>query len=247
MTSRAELNQLTQAQRQLARMAQSQLRSLFASLDLSDPRAARDALLQVMPGIVSRYGQLAASIAAEWAGDVYGVRAVVADSFNEDQVAGSVRYAAGHLFTPDPASFLGPMLLDLDKLVKQPGRDTLTATAERNDMGWVRVPQGSETCAFCLMLASRGAENIIGGGDYTYSSEWAAGGEGHKYHGDCDCAVMLLRSGEEMPDGYEPEHMYDMYRAAVDSVGSTNPKQVLAAMRRLHPDALTDGVQVHIH
>lgn len=65
---------------------------------------------------------------------------------------------------------------------------------------FARVPQGGETCRFCLMLASRGA---------VYLTEHKAGAVNH-YHANCDCKVVPdFGDGIE---GYDPDEWYDKWK-----------------------------------
>src|SRR5699024_3124565 len=115
----------------------------------------------------------------------------------------------------------GSLLLILDELVKQPYRSTLQRSAAAAGAGWARVPSGAETCSFCLMLASRGA---------VYESERSAGGDGHKFHGDCDCTPVLARSDADLP--YDVEALYDQYEAARNAAGSGSTKKILSELRK---------------
>lgn len=62
---------------------------------------------------------------------------------------------------------------------------------------FARVPQGGETCRFCLMLASRGA---------VYLTEHKAGAVDH-YHANCDCKVV-----PDFGDGIEGYDDVEIYR-----------------------------------
>lgn len=242
MASRAELDQLVRAQSELTAKAKDALRQLFGRLSLTDPYAARDALLEAVPQLVSTFGDLSGAVAMEWFEDVYDMPAALADPFNADQVRGSVRYAAGHLFTDSPAQMLVPLSQAVSRLVHQSGRDTLTASSTKHGLRYVRVPRGAHTCSFCLMLASRT-------GQWAYSSKKEAqfrSSDGHKYHDDCDCEPMPVRDGDSPPDGFELGKYTAMYRAATKSAGSTSDTEsILAEMRRIYPDAVSDGVLPH--
>ena len=65
---------------------------------------------------------------------------------------------------------------------------------------WARVPRGAKTCAFCLMLASRG---------FAYLSEDAAGRQ-MQYHADCDCDIVPSWGSAKLKD-YDPDKYYEMY------------------------------------
>lgn len=239
MVSRATLNELTSANRALSEGSKRALRQLFAGLPTGDPYATRDALLEAVPAIVDQYGDLTASVAMEWFEDVYGLPAALGSYVDAEQVEASVRYRAGHLFEDNPALTLAGIANDLDKFVKQPGRDSLLESSRKHGLRFARVPKG-KTCSFCLMLASRGA---------VYVSEETAGkeGSGNRYHGgNCDCSVMPVRVGEEYPDGYDPDDLYAKYRAATDVVGTrSDPNAITFELRRMFPDLVTDGVHTH--
>jgi len=167
-----------------------------------------------------------------------------------------VRYLAGHLWTPEPTAMLGGLLTATDKYVKQPARNTVAANAKREGVRWARVPTGPKTCAFCLVMASRDAK---------YATRKSAGdtkgtGFGDHFHGDCDCQVIPIRKASDYPADYLPDDYYSMYsdatkddspeaRAFLASLPADDKnKQLKAAvfsMRRLHPNAVRDGVHAH--
>lgn len=133
--------------------------------------------------------------------------------------------------TPDPVESVKHAT---DRIVKQGFRDTIQDSAEASGAAWARVPQGGETCAFCLILAARGA---------VYASEKSAKyrADGHKYHAHCDCVPVLIRSKKDYPDGYDPDALYEMYSKARGH-GDADIKRIAAAMRRMFPDDVSDGV-----
>ncbi|MCF2705822.1 EndoU domain-containing protein [Arcanobacterium haemolyticum] len=97
---------------------------------------------------------------------------------------------------------------------------------------WARVPTGATTCAFCLMLASRG---------FAYTSEESAGRE-MQYHSDCDCKI-IPSWGKQVLKGYDPDRFAEMYEAAKQAAGAgAGYRSVLAKLRRLHRGEVTDGV-----
>lgn len=174
--------------------------------------------------LVEKYGEMAAEIGADrfdqWATEL-GIRSrlQVAPGVNPERATSRLGWA---LSTQNQ---LGNARVLTDELVKQPYRSTLQDSAFASGAGWARVPTGAETCAFCLMLASRG-------GVYHTRELARLGTSGKKYHGDCDCQpVPILRSGARMPDGYNPDGLYDQYRQARKDADSGDPKQILSAMR----------------
>jgi hypothetical protein len=228
---------------QLSKLVQEALGQFFGSLDLSRPEAARDALLEFMPMLTEQYGDVAATLAADWyeelraaSGAAGRFTAITTSTVPAGAVEAKVRYLAGQLWTPTPDAMLGSLLTAADKYVKQPGRDTMAKNAKREGVSWARVPTGAKTCTWCLVLASR---------DAVYSSKKAAGGDGHKFHGDCDCVPTRIGKASDYPEGYLPDDYYSMYQAARNEAQSGDLKDITAAFRRLHPDAVNDGVHTH--
>lgn len=238
MPSRSEVELLRAANAELSSLLDGELADFFASLGDVRPEIARDALLDFMPSLVAEYGDVSATVSAEWYEQVYGGRVVLAPNVRAEAVEQGVRYAAGHLWTATPEAIAGLLSTQLDKWVKQPGRDTISRSADRDGMRWARVPTGAKTCAFCLMVASR---------DAVYLSERSAtkGSNGSDYHGKCDCVAVPMNGWDDYPEGYDPQNLYDLYERAASEVGRADTKGITAAFRRQNPDLVTDAVHEH--
>lgn len=241
MTSRADVTRLAQANRQIVELAKADLLDLLGAMDLSDPERVRDALLEVVPQLVREYGDVAATAAAEWYSDLRlaaGVPgkhlAVLSKGAKSEAVEGTVRRIAGALWGSDPSrvgSLLGGAM---QRYVTYSSRDTIRRNAAKDTAKarYARVPTGAKTCAFCEMAASRG---------FVYASERAAD---DAYHDDCDCQVAVeWKTSKADIDGYDPAAMRSRYDAARAQAASGDPKDILAAMRRMNPDQYTDGVK----
>lgn len=115
-----------------------------------------------------------------------------------------------------------------DRMAINQGRMTLIESARRDPVEprWARVPTGAETCAFCLMLASRG---------FVYESEKSAGGlPTSEFHALDDCVpVMSWDTDTPELEGYDPDALYDKYLDARSVAGSGDPKAIMAAMREM--------------
>ena len=262
---RQAIEELRSAQGELSRLVRGQLEALFGSLDLSDPTAARNLLLELVPELVHQYGAVAETIARDWYEEhradagLTGAYRVEAPppSITTERVQSKVRYEAGKLWTPTPGDMLAGLAVAVDKYVKQPGRDLIQHNAEREGARWARVPTGAKTCAWCLILASR---------DAVYLSKRSAGdrgrGVGDDFHGKCDCEVVMIGRDDDYPEGYLPNDIYDKYDIAVDIarrdpevkafVDTLDPgdknaqlKAVAFAMRRHFPELVNDGVHAH--
>ena len=249
MTTRRDVDRLSAATSRLASSAQEDLAILFGGLDLARPEAARDELVEFLPRLTALYGEAAASAAAEW---FEGLRAdavdtpyeaVLADPVDDTQVAQTARYAAGRLFAGAPDQALAVLSGATQRYVTYMARATVARNAAHDPARprWARVPQGPRTCAFCTMLAARG---------FVYHSEDKAGGDAHRFHDDCHCQIVPEwdRSRAHI-DGYDPDAMHAMYeqarQAAVADGEPADAEHILARMRRMHPQALTDGATPH--
>lgn len=239
MTDRSDLNRLNDAQRELVRLARNELAGFFATVDLSRPELVRDALLEIVPLLVREYGDVAATVAAEWYESVHpdAFLARAAPGVDPGKVQGSVRYAAGGLFGEDPAQTLSILSGAMQRFILYSGRETVARNVQRDPSRprFARVPSGAKTCAFCNLMASRG---------FVYYTRETAG-LNDEYHDDCDCQIVPEWDRDNAAiEGYDPDTMFDQYQQARDAAGSGDPKKILSAMRELFPDAYTDS---HVH
>lgn len=238
-TSQADVLALRQRNGAVVTLAKRALSRFWDSLDLTKPEAARDALLEFMPLLVGQFGQAAATVAADWyetvrARDIAGTYgAFLADAAPAEQVASSVRFHAGQLFTDNPIALLATLGDVTQRFVVNTGRDTIRGNAFRDPVKprYARVPQG-KTCAFCTLLASRG---------FVYATRESAG-EFDKYHKKCDCTAVASFEEEPTIEGYRPGELYNLYQSARAASGASDVKSIAFEMRRQNPDLFTDGV-----
>lgn len=92
---------------------------------------------------------------------------------------------------------------------------------------WARVPQG-RTCAFCLMLASRG---------FAYLSAETAGKGGARFHSDCDCRI-IPSWGRQTLAGYDVQQLEKTYSKAKEYAKKhgISPLQALRQQRGITTD-----------
>lgn len=244
MTTRSDVDRLVAVNRRLVGMAKADLRALIDSLDLSRPELVRDLLLEVVPALVREYGELAAVAAAEWFEETRAMqqggyfRATVASLVDDAAVAGSVRWAAGDLFTDDAMGAFSKIEGAMQRHISYSSRETVRRNVVEDPAKprFGRVPAGPSTCAFCAMLASRG---------FVYVSQSTAG-EDREFHDDCDCQIVPEWDAEQHHiEGYDPDALRAVYERARAEAGSSDPADIAAAMRRLEPDLFTDGVHTH--
>lgn len=220
MATSAEVQQVAQALSRLSTAAQADFMRLYATLDHSDWESLRRTLEQFWPELIGHYGEMASVLAS----DQFAIQAAelgitgesrMVRGVDPDRANARMRWAIG---VPDQQ---GSLLLLLDELVKQPYRSTLQHSAHRAGAAWARVPVG-ETCAFCLMLSSRGAVY-----DTRENAKFTS--DGDKYHGDCDCTPVLAKSNADLP--YDADALYeDVYQKARSAAGG-DQKDILAEIR----------------
>jgi hypothetical protein len=92
--------------------------------------------------------------------------------------------------------------------VSDAGREAVVDAARHDPeaLGYARVATGASTCAFCLMLVSRGP---------VYKSVSAAllrDGSGEPYHDRCDCLAVPVFDREDWPGRAEYEAAEQLWR-----------------------------------
>lgn len=233
MASRDEVEAFTKANRDLRKLALAELQGFWATLDKSDVDKVRRALEEFMPLLVKHYGEIAAVVAADFYDDLRSASsvrgrfaAVMAQAADDGQVQASSRWALGSLLgaNPDAVAAFGSLSTVADKFVLGQGRDTIAESVRRDPARarWARIPHG-DTCAFCVMLASRGA---------VYASE-ASAGTFAKFHGKCDCTPTPFWDGDPYPDHYDPDEYMRMYLDGRGKAESGRIGDVLSGMRQV--------------
>lgn len=203
-------------------MAQSQLRDFLSSFRLDgDPVRVRNALLQFFPELVTTYGDVSALLASDFYDMLRDVppsaasfRAAYAAPVDPGKAQGATRWAVGALFAEDAPLFTSQILGATQRLVSQRGRDTIFDNAARDPVrtAVARIPSGTDTCTFCIMLASRGAA-------YT---DLVSAGEMNDFHDNCDCVPTVIRSKRDFPEGHDLAKFTDLYTSGI-GVGKYAP------------------------
>lgn len=229
MATRAELEELRLALNRVSGAARANLRALLAKVDPDDRPALAKLLTTTYPQLLGEYGTASAALAADmaesWAEQLrIRPRLALAAPLADEQAAKVAEWA---LKQPN---WQASLISVTDKLVKQPFRDTIQDTAHASGVAWARVPSGAETCAFCLMAASRGA---------VYRTQQTAGAD-RDFHGDCDCGVVMVRDESDYPEGYDPSAYFDIYsegraiaQSDIPARQSPSTKAILSAMRQV--------------
>lgn len=210
------------------------MRRLWDMVDPADTIAARAFVEEALPPIVHKYGDIGVSVAADFyetlrseAGVPGPFRPIAPRPLPDEQILASGRWAIGPTFQGDPRNSINRLVQALHRLSGQQGKDTIFASVagDPSKPRWARVPTGSETCAFCLMLASRGA---------VYWSERTAGGmDATQFHANDDCIATPMWDGDPYPSGYDPDALYKKYDRAAEKVHGTGggTKDILSVLR----------------
>ena len=230
MATPADVARFRQVQKDVVALAYREILAFWRSLDLSDPVAAVRILEEFLPEVIHAYGEVGAAAAADFYDDLRekspaarrAYSAVMGDAVPLEQVRASTRWAAGPLFEARPdfaEATLARVINVADRFVKDQPRRTISSNVLRDpaEARYARVPSGSSTCAFCLVLASRGA---------VYASEASAS---DKYHGHCDCVPTPVWDLSELPE-YDLGRLQEMYRNAE----GTSMKEITASLREQH-------------
>jgi hypothetical protein len=211
------LNQFERANDGISELVERDLLDFLAALNFDRPELVQGSLFEFVPALVAEYGDVAASVAADWYDELRAVegvpgrfRAPMAPLVPDEQVNDRLGYAtraSGPLWLGDSATLTGFLGLMVNEYALQPGRDTVMQSAFKDNAAYARIPEPG-ACKFCLMLASRG---------FVYSK--ATVGETAKFHGKCRCNAMPVwdETRARVEYGYDPDALYDQYRASLDA------------------------------
>ena len=93
----------------------------------------------------------------------------------------------------------------VSRLVKQTAADTTLKNAIRDGAEFAWIPHG-DSCAFCIVLASRGWQRA--------SKAALKNGHAEHIHANCDCEYAVRFDGRSTVAGYDPEQYLARYEAA---------------------------------
>lgn len=197
----------------------------------------REAAKVIMDGFVQAYDEEAARFAADWydyRAELGGARldqALTMTTYSPESVDDVARYQAKKLAKEGDAAFAkacgeyarNDLFRSLNEtIIANVGRD------RKKGARFARVPTGTETCTFCLMLASRGA---------VYHTRKTAG-EFRHFHRRCDCKVVPGFEDDpdaELVEGVRPEELRSQLAQfeEIDADPRLNAEQKGALKRRV--------------
>lgn len=188
-----ELSRLHSAVARLAGLADADADAVWRQV--STAAQAREALAEILPAIIDKYGTAAATLAAEWY-DQHRASLDIAGGFRAAPVDLGDRgaealagWAVTPLFAESPAWDAAKVRLSggLQRRIADMSRETVmrNSVADPHATGWQRVTDGNG-CAFCVMLAGRGAVYSEASADFAS-------------HDKCGCGAVPAFDGLPKP------------------------------------------------
>lgn len=241
-----DVQQLARTQNRAGDVAERRLRALWKRLPLDDLGTLEDALFQLYPRLVEESAEVASSAALEWyekQREIEGVTKAYSPVMPSGLVdQGDVEKIVGATIRDlregiDRAKALARLTNGARKLISDSGRATVQHAAEGDPKPtkFARVPTGAETCAWCMLWASKG---------FVYRSEQTA--HFKRSHFKCDCQIVPSWSKKPRIRGYDVSKYEAMYKETIksleeDETAIDDPRVITERMRTLFPDQLTDG------
>ncbi len=122
--------------------------------------------------------------------------------------------------------------------------DALPTGKEARAIAWARQLTGSDNCAFCVMLASRGPvySSASAAGRIPASLKWAdAKGYVNSYHDYCDCIAVPVYRNRKWEGRAEATRLYKVWQEATKGYHGND---AMNALRRHLNQMERDGQQI---
>ena len=175
-----------------------------------------ETFMEFVDSIVVKYGEAAGSLSAQFydnLAEYWQIQnasqtfvdvvqkplqiAEVADLPTEDEIAKAIYGTMKESPNKIPST--------VGRLVKRTAEDTTLKNAIRDGAQFAWVPN-SDTCPFCIMLASRGWQYA--------SKKTLKNGHAEHIHPNCDCTYVVRFDSTSSVDGYDPDKYLEMYNEA---------------------------------
>ena len=163
---RAAVDFLTEEINGISADAQARVLKVLQSIQWTPENVAdcRDLVIQALASVMPTYTDMAAQASADFydaarelvVGEKMGARAI--SGYDEAKTAGAVRAFVRFVVDGRIDTFNDQVLQRIDYEMKLSAANSTIENGKRDKRKprYARVPTGSETCDFCLMLASRG-------------------------------------------------------------------------------------------
>lgn len=240
MVTASEVSEYQRLLIEVNRLAIADLIALWRKFEHLLPDEFFAALRDGVSEIVALYRATAADTAMLFYMESQGLAlsdtdALAASQVNEDALARSVGYALFHDGVSDPLAMVAGMM---QRHVVNGARDYGLSVLGKDGGGWYRHARPN-ACEFCRMLATRATAR---GGAYSSADAAVTVGAGKRgargkrlagssFHDHCMC-IPVKASEYVLPEYVE---MWDeQYMKARDLADSSDPRQILKAMRQLN-------------
>ena len=208
---RSYIENYSKALNVVSEQAREKLTEALEKIDYTqDVASIREAVIAVMQPACGASTDVSARLAAEFYNGLRE-RFGIEDGFEAEPeslrdpaaTSGAVRAFAEDIVENKPiGEFISLCASRIDYETRRAANECVAYNAKQDPKRpkWARVPTGLETCAWCIMLASRG---------FAYLSDESAS----HTHANCDCRVVpSWDKGNPEVQGYNPDLYYDMYR-----------------------------------
>lgn len=195
------------------------VRTYLETHSIPQTQAEMNALIDYAFAVATKYGEAAATAAAEMYDAIAAASGVILEPAIPavtPEISEVAKAIVGTVKTDNEEIISAA----IGRLVKQTGVDTTMQNAIRDNAEWAWIPSG-DTCAFCITLASRGWQRA--------SKKALKGGHAEHIHANCDCTYAVRFNEDTDVEGYDPDEYYDLYWNS-DPGGS--PEDKINAMRR---------------
>ena len=216
---RAAVDFLTEEINGVSADAQARVLEVLQGINWTPENIAecRELVLQALDAVMPTYTTMAAQASADFydaarelvVGEKMGAQAI--SDFDMRKTEGAVRGFVRFVLRGDVQTFNDQVLQRIDYEMKRSAGESMFANGRRDPRKpkFARVPTGSETCDFCLMLASRG---------FVYSSEATAGAiKLDHYHSGDDCRVICQWEDGGVED-YDTKAIYGRWQDAINAL-----------------------------
>lgn len=161
-----------------------------------------DTLIDYAQALAQKYGEGSAELACQMydaMARASGVQLPPAEPAAPADISETARMVNGTRQSP-------PLLQGgVSRLVKRTAADTTLKNAIRDGAEFAWIPHG-DSCAFCMVLASRGWQRA--------SKAALKNGHAEHIHANCDCEYAVRFDGRSTVAGYDPEQYLARYEAA---------------------------------
>lgn len=221
---------------QLSKNALAELDRLLAGLADMDPAVKVEALMDLLPELGNMYGSASSIVSAEFFDELMQIQEVrkpiAPESFVE--MPPSYWHSLVGWGTSEGVIDWSKLSGGLTRRLSEISADTMIGNAElQGNLSAQRVPRVG-CCAFCSMLASRGAVysaesagKVVGRGKPVGSHRAAKGIQprgsrriGEDYHDNCRCRVVTVTKNNSVQLSKEADKHFELYKEAYDKVSS---------------------------